>query len=84
VRTCWSSTPRNASIAASANRNAPADAIRPDTEPGTDAWVDFNRQFSEAWANITRAKEPLPDASAHDGEPNKLEKYFSEKPGDGD
>ena len=27
----------------------PADAIRPDTEPDMEKWVEFNRKYSEAW-----------------------------------
>ena len=62
----------------------PADAIRPDTEPGTEQWVSFNLKYSEAWPNITQKKEPLPEAEKHDGEGGKLEKYFTEAPGEGD
>jgi ferredoxin len=32
---------------------------------------------------IVTKKDPLPDAAARDGEPGKLEKYFSEAPGEG-
>ncbi|GMG83866.1 ferredoxin family protein [Paralimibaculum aggregatum] len=62
----------------------PADAIRPDTEPGTESWVGFNLKWSEAWPNITTKKDPLPEAEAFDGVEGKLEKHFSEKPGEGD
>ena len=62
----------------------PADAIRPDTEPGTEQWVSFNLKYSEAWPNITQKKEPMPDAESHDGEEGKMDKYFSDKPGEGD
>ena len=61
----------------------PADAIRPDTEPEAEKWVEFNREYSEKWPVIISQKEPLPDAEARDGEEGKLEKYFSEKPGEG-
>ncbi len=47
-------------------------------------WVTFNQQWSEAWPNITVKKDPPPDAAEFDGESGKLEKYFSEKPGEGD
>jgi ferredoxin len=33
---------------------------------------------------ITLRKDGDPDAKKHDGEEGKLEKYFSEKPGEGD
>ena len=62
----------------------PADAIRPDTEPDTEKWVEFNRKYSEAWPVITQRKDPLPEAEERDGETGKLDKYFSEAAGSGD
>ena len=62
----------------------PADAIRPDTENGMEPWVEFNLKYSEAWPNITVKRDPLPEAEKYDGEEGKLDKYFSEAPGDGD
>jgi len=62
----------------------PADAIRPDTENGMEEWVTFNLKYSEAWPNITAKRDPLPDAEKYDGESDKLHKYFSEAPGEGD
>ena len=32
----------------------PVDAIKPDTEPGIEKWLDLNRQYSAVWPNITR------------------------------
>ena len=61
----------------------PADAIRPDTEPGMEQWVTFNREYSEKWPVIITQKDPLPDAEARDGETDKLEKYFKPEPGTG-
>jgi ferredoxin len=62
----------------------PADAIRPDTEGGLEMWIELNQKYAEAWPNITTKRDQLPDAETFDGEPNKLEKYFSDKPGQGD
>ncbi|HHN67730.1 MAG TPA: DUF3470 domain-containing protein, partial [Thermopetrobacter sp.] len=45
---------------------------------------ELNAKYARAWPNITAQKEPLPEAEKHDGEQNKLEKYFSEAPGEGD
>ena len=56
----------------------PADAIRPDTEPDMEKWVEFNRKYSEIWPVIITQKDPLPEAEERDGETGKLEKYFSE------
>ena len=62
----------------------PAEAIKPDTEPGLDKWLKLNADFSESWPNITIKKEPLPEAEEMDGVENKFEKFFSDKPGTGD
>ena len=62
----------------------PVDAIKPDTEvDDPDQWVEFNRKYSEAWPNITRKKDPLPGADDLATTTGKMEKYFSEKPGEG-
>ena len=61
----------------------PVDAIKPDTEPGAENWVEFNRKYSELWPVIITKKDPLPEADERDGEDGKLEKYFSEAPGEG-
>lgn len=60
----------------------PAEAILPESEKLLD-WVELNRKYSEVWPNITRKKDPLPEAEEYDGKPNKLE-LLSEKPGSGD
>ena len=61
----------------------PADAIRPDTEPDMEKWVEFNRKYSEIWPVIITKKEHSPDAEIFEGQEGKLEKYFSENPGQG-
>ncbi len=60
----------------------PAEAIQPESDENT-KWLELNKKYSEQWPNITMNKGPLPDADKHDGEEGKLEKYFSEKPGEG-
>ena len=62
----------------------PADAIRPDTEPGLEKWLELNTRLSESWPNITKKKDPMPDAEKYDGEEGKLDKYFTDAPGSGD
>ncbi len=62
----------------------PAEAILPDTEPGLEKWVELNAKYAKIWPNITQKKDPLPDAEKYDGEENKLEKYFTDEPGEGD
>ena len=46
-------------------------------------WVELNRKYAELWPVIITQKDPLPEADERDGEPDKLEKYFSEGPGEG-
>ena len=62
----------------------PAEAIVPDTESGLDQWLELNTKFASAWPNITIKRDPPPDAKEFDGVTGKLEKFFSEKPGEGD
>ena len=62
----------------------PIEAIKPDTEPGLEKWLELNRKFAETWPNITSKKEALPDADAHKDEADKFQKYFSAEPGEGD
>ncbi len=62
----------------------PAEAILPDTEPGLEKWIELNAKYAKIWPNVTAKKDPLPDAEKHDGEEGKLDKYFSEEPGEGD
>lgn len=61
----------------------PVDAIRPDTEPDMEKWVEFNRKYSEMWPVIITKKDALPGAEEKETEEGKLEKYFSEAPGEG-
>lgn len=62
----------------------PAEAIKPDTEPGLENWLKLNTEYAEKWPNIAVKKEPLPEAEEFDGKTGKLEEYFSAKPGAGD
>jgi ferredoxin len=62
----------------------PADAIKPETEPGLEKWIELNRVYSEQWPNITVKKPALADADKFATETGKLEKYFSPNPGPGD
>jgi ferredoxin len=38
------------------------DAIKPDTEPGLEKWLDSNAKYSLVWPNITVKRELPPDA----------------------
>lgn len=61
----------------------PADAIRPDSEPDIESWLEINTKYAEIWPNITMKKDQAPDAEEFDGKPNKLQ-LLSPKPGEGD
>ena len=63
----------------------PIEAILPDTDDEAEKWLEVNTKFSMgAWPNITRKRDELSDADEHKDEPDKFNKYFSEKPGEGD
>ena len=62
----------------------PAEAILPDTEPGMEEYLELNKKYSEIWPNITMKKDPPSDADEFKDKKNKLQEYFSEKPGTGD
>ena len=59
----------------------PVDAIKADTEPGLEKWVEINTKYSELWPNISKKGIPPVDENQFRNEKNKFEKYFSEKPG---
>jgi ferredoxin len=61
----------------------PPEAIKPDTEPSLERWLTLNADYSKKWPNITRKGEAPPDAKEYEGLPEKFEKFFSDKPGEG-
>jgi len=56
----------------------PLNAIKPDTEPDMEKWVEINKKYSEIWPNINQKKNPPTDADNFRNEKNKYEKYFKE------
>jgi len=56
----------------------PIDAIKPDTESGSEKWLELNNKYSEIWPNINKKKDPLKDQEKYRNEKNKFEKYFKE------
>src|SRR5438874_5535446 len=62
----------------------PAEAIKPDTEPGLEKWLEVNTEYAKSWPNITQKKEQPADAKDFEGMEGKFEKYFSPNPGAGD
>ena len=39
----------------------PVDAIKPDTEDGSEKWLELNKKYSEIWPNISEKKDPPTD-----------------------
>jgi ferredoxin len=62
----------------------PAEAIKPDTVPGIEKWLEVNRTYAEQWPNLTTKRPHAADAKKFEKETGKFEKYFSPKPGQGD
>ena len=60
----------------------PVEAIKPDTEPGLEKWLQINAEYSKIWPNITAKKEPPADHKEWEGVAGK-EQYFSPEPGTG-
>ena len=59
----------------------PVDAIHPDSEDGSEKWLEINKKYSETWPVITEKKTPPEDAKQWENKENKFELYFDEKPG---
>ena len=56
----------------------PVDAIKADTEEGSEKWVEINTKYSEIWPNIVTKKDPPPDADKYRQEKDKYKRFFSE------
>ena len=54
----------------------PVEAIKPDTEPGLEKWLELNAEYAKTWPNITVKKEPPADAKEWEGVPDKLTSTF--------
>lgn len=61
----------------------PAEAIKADTEPGLEKWLEINAKYAEIWPNITEQGEVPADTAKWDGVASK-EADLSPKPGVGD
>ena len=47
----------------------PAEAIKPDTEPGLEQWLKLNADLAKSWPNITQKKDPPADAKSFEACP---------------
>jgi ferredoxin len=61
----------------------PAEAIKADTEPGLERWLELNAEYAKKWPNIAVKGTPPADGKEFEGVADKFEKYFSTKPGSG-
>jgi ferredoxin len=57
----------------------PADAIRPDTEPDMDKWVEFNRKYSEMWPVIITKRTSCPKPRSATAKPASLRNTFPKR-----
>jgi ferredoxin len=57
----------------------PIDAIKPDTEPGLEHWLNINATFSTIWPNITSKKQQSAEADDWKDVAAKHE-HFSPRP----
>ena len=62
----------------------PVEAIKPDTEPGLEQWLEINADYAKTWPNITVKKDPPADAKEFEGVADKYKNFFSSGPGSGD
>lgn len=62
----------------------PIEAIVADIDPRAESVLELNREYSETWPNITRQKDPMPEAEQYKDKPNKMAEDFSPEPGEGD
>ncbi|MGP4688251.1 ferredoxin FdxA [Agrobacterium pusense] len=63
-------------------RECPAAAIRPDTEPGLRVWLDLNRHYSGIWPRVHQKRAPPDNADIMNGAAAKFS-IFSKNPGAG-
>ena len=64
---------------------SPIDAIEPDTNEGTNQWVELNTKYSERGPNITKKREEdVPKDQEKWRQVKDKLKYFSKNPGKGD
>lgn len=58
----------------------PAEAIKPDTEPGVETWLALNRRMAAVLPVITEKGEAPPDREEWLGVPDKLHKVYGADP----
>ena len=56
----------------------PVDAIKPDTEPGLEKWLEINAQYAQVWPNITIKREPPDRCQGLGGQARQGRPVFTE------
>jgi ferredoxin len=56
----------------------PVDAIKPDTEPDLEKWLELNREYAEKWPNIMAKKDAPPDADKYRDERETRQVLFAQ------
>ena len=59
----------------------PAEAIKPDTEPGLEKWLKLNAEYAKSWPNISVKREGPADGKEFDGKPGSLKPISRRTPG---
>ena len=50
----------------------PAEAIKADTEPGLEKWLELNAEYAKKWPNITQKGTPPADAKEYEGDAGQV------------
>ncbi|MSO66037.1 MAG: ferredoxin family protein [Alphaproteobacteria bacterium] len=61
----------------------PVEAILPDTDDASQAFIALNTEYAKKWPNITRKGAVPADEAKFRTVKDKYKKYFSAKPGQG-
>ena len=62
----------------------PVEAIKPDTEPGLEKWLELNAEYAKTWPNITVKKEPRPTPRTGRACRTSSRNFSRREPGTGD
>ena len=62
----------------------PVEAIKPDTEPGLEKWLELNAEYAKTWPNITVKREPPPTPRSGKACRTSSRSISSPEPGTGD
>ena len=61
----------------------PVEAIKPDTEPGLEKWLELNAEYAKTWPNITVKKEAAARRQGMGGRAGQVQEVLLAEPGNG-